>query len=208
LTAAAAAGYAGFDAYGFHAVETLQCMTERRHGGETGVDRVQSLSGTAMDHALADGGDIRELFEALYRLRHGDDFRIGSKPAQAREALWKIHYRDGLVATVGMFQGLGQVFGFAGRRRGVSKPDATIFELEEGRLVGHFGYLLRAVERMILTGTPSYPVERTLLTTGILSALLQSQSEGGSLIPTPHLAAIRYQPGVWPVAPDPVGTPA
>lgn len=208
LTEAVGAGYGGLDPYGFHAIETLQCMTERRQGGETGVDGVQSLSGSAMDRALADDGVVRELFNSLYRIRHGAEFRIGSKPAQAGEALWKIHYRDGLTATVGIFQGLGEVFGFAGRRRGFPDPDATIFELEDGRYFGHFGYLLRAVENMILTGQPSYPVERTLLTTGILSALIQSQSEGGRLIPTPHLAEICYQPTVWPIAPAPIGTPA
>jgi hypothetical protein len=208
LTAAVAAGYGGLDAYGFHAIETLQCMTERREGGETGVDWVQSLSGSAMDRALAEDDETRELLEALYRLRHGARFRIGDQPRQPREALWKIHYRDGLVATVGMFQGFGQVFGFAGRRRGVPDPQATIFELEDGERFGHFGYLLRAIEQMILTDRPSYPVERTLLTTGILSALMQSRSEGGSRIPTPHLAEIRYRPQPWPIAPDPVGTPA
>jgi hypothetical protein len=207
LTAAVGAGYGGLDAYGFHAIETLQCMTERRQGGETGVDWVQSLSGPAMDRALADDHETHDLFEALYRIRHGAQFRIGTKPSQAREELWKIHYRDGLVATVGMFQGLGEIFGFAGRRRDIPQPDATIFELEDGRFFGHFGYLLRAIENMTLTGQPSYPVERTLLTTGILSALMQSQSERGSLIPTPHLAEIRYQPSIWPIAPDPVGTP-
>ena len=34
-------GYGGIEAYGYHALETLQCMIERRKGGETGVVAVQ-----------------------------------------------------------------------------------------------------------------------------------------------------------------------
>ncbi|ODT99081.1 MAG: hypothetical protein ABS79_04925 [Planctomycetes bacterium SCN 63-9] len=208
LTRAVGAGYGGLDAYGFHAIETLQCMVERRKGGETGVAAVQSLSGPLLDQALKEDVETRDLLNSLYRNRHGAQFQIESSATANRGTLWKIRYEDGLDAAVGMFEGLGPIFGFAGRRRDKSEADATIFELEEGRYYGHFGYLLRAVERMMLTGVPSYPVERTLLTTGLLASLLQSHSEGGTHVATPHLAEIRYQPRLWPIAPDPVGTPA
>jgi len=42
---ALAVGYGGVDAYGFHTLETLQCMVERRAGGERGVASVQMLEG-------------------------------------------------------------------------------------------------------------------------------------------------------------------
>ena len=62
--------------------------------------------------------------------------------------------------------------------------------------------------RQVLTGKPAYPIERTLLTTGLLEALLQSRAQGGVSIPTPHLAELRYAPSDWPFAAGPRGTPA
>jgi hypothetical protein len=56
---------------------------------------------------------------------------------------------------------------------------------------------------MMLTGHPSYPVERTLLTTGILDAIMTSKAEKNRAVDTPHLD-IRYTPNDWPFAMDPV----
>jgi len=45
--------YGPTDIYDFHALETLQCMMERRAGGETGVRSVQALKGEAVWTAMA-----------------------------------------------------------------------------------------------------------------------------------------------------------
>ena len=46
---------------------------------------------------------------------------------------------------------------------------------------------------MFLTGKPTYPIERTLLTTGLTAAGVESLWRGQRRLETPHLA-IRYQP--------------
>jgi hypothetical protein len=48
------------------------------------------------------------------------------------------------------------------------------------------------MEQMFLTGKPTYPVERTLLTTGLTAAGVDSLHSGTKLA-TPHLG-ITYQP--------------
>src|SRR5205807_2255553 len=59
----------GIDSYDFHAFEVLQCMAERRQGGETGVIALQAIRGEAVWKALqaggwAGGGWDNRLFEA------------------------------------------------------------------------------------------------------------------------------------------------
>ena len=61
---ALAIGFSGLDIYGFHTLETLQCMVERRTGGETGVTAVSCLEGDAVWQAARDGLWPRELAEA------------------------------------------------------------------------------------------------------------------------------------------------
>jgi hypothetical protein len=208
LSTALAVGYADLDAYGFHALETLQCMVERRRGGETGVASVRCLSGRSAWEGADAGLWPRDLFDALLPARRR--VRPAAQPPtpRDRDAVFLVRYRDGLEAAVAMVDSVGECFAFAGRRAGTERAEAAVFDLEGHHPFGHFGYLLRAVEHLIRTGHTPYPVERTLLTSGLLSALLQSRSEGGTTIPTPHLAEVRYTPAEWPHATGPTGTPA
>src|SRR5499427_9764844 len=48
IEAALMVGVGGSDAMDFHALEGLQCMVERRRGGEAGVKAVQLLEGDAV----------------------------------------------------------------------------------------------------------------------------------------------------------------
>ncbi len=84
-----------------------------------------------------------------------------------------------------------------GRRR-----DRDRRRLQGGRPYGHFAHLLRAIEHTVHTGRPAYPVERTLLTTGVLDAVMHSLAGGGWLRKTPELS-IAYQPTDWSFAQGP-----
>jgi hypothetical protein len=48
-------GYGGIASYDFHALETIQCMVERRKGGETGVEWLQTYRGDSFWKAHREG---------------------------------------------------------------------------------------------------------------------------------------------------------
>ena len=62
--------YGGVDSYDFHGLETLQCMVERREGGEAGVNWLQAYRGEQVWQGFADGVWSRELFEAALSRSH------------------------------------------------------------------------------------------------------------------------------------------
>ena len=97
----------------------------------------------------------------------------------------------------------GGNWNFAGPLKGQDKPVSTSFFTQQPDPFGHFNYLVKAIESMMHTGHAPYPVERTLLTTGILDALMTSKAEKNRRVETPHLA-IKYQPTDCPFATDPV----
>ena len=202
LESALALGYGGLESYGFHAVETLQCMVERRKGGETGVKSVQAVSGDEIIKAEQAGRWSKKLLDAALEVvplvktkGNTPQKEIGDKAV-----FFLIEYNDGLQAAVGMSTGRTHQFAFAAQVKGSDKPVATWFRLQEEVPYGHFTYLVKAIEHTIRTGQPAYPVERTLLTTGILDAAQHSHAAGGKRLETPQLS-IRYQPADWPYAP-------
>jgi hypothetical protein len=213
LREAVALGYGPTEGYGFHTLEVLQCMVERRQGGETGVSQVQYLSNETMWQVFEDGRVSQETFEAGLATIPGripGDYRaMCSRDKSA--GVFLVDYRDGLRAAAFLLngcvvEGKSAAFAFAGRLADQDKPAATHFHLQSEPPFGHFGYLLKAIEHMIQTNHPAYPVERTLLTTGILDAGMTSRHLGGQPVPTPHLD-IRYEGSDWPHAPGPPPPP-
>ncbi len=199
LDEALSLGYGPLEGFGFHTLEVLQCMVERRRGGETGVKRIEAITGDAIWEAGRTGRWSRALFGAALAAvpvyREGKPETLMNKNA----TFFLIEYRDGLRATAAMAKGLTASWAFAAQVRGKAEPVATWFVCPEKRPFVNFVFLLQAIENMFRTGRPSYPVERTLLTTGMLDAAMRSLSEQRP-IDTPHLD-VHYQPTDWPPAP-------
>ncbi|MBI3974575.1 MAG: metallophosphoesterase [Chloroflexi bacterium] len=183
--------HGGLESYGFHALETLQCMVERRAGGETGVAAVQCIGGPEVWDAGANGRwDLSLLAAALQTLAEP---RTGEPRTLAREpVVFLLDYRDGLRAAVCMFNGVTAERAFAARVTlpGHTQPQvvATCWAHHSQEPYGQGAYLLEAIQDLVCTGHPPHPVERTLLTTGVLDAAMTSRYEGGRRLETPHLA--------------------
>ncbi|MFH1569658.1 MAG: hypothetical protein ABIL09_16800, partial [Gemmatimonadota bacterium] len=215
IAAAVAVGFSGLDIYGFHTLEVLQCMVERRAGGETGVAAVTCLEGEAVWQLARAGAWWRELAGAACAA-------IVDKPAGEMEehcanpALFEIEYRDGLKGAVLMLNGYIHDLAYAAR---LSEPGAAAGEVVATEFYcqghggpqgayAHFSYLGLNVEEMFVTGIPTYPAERSLLTSGVLDAALTSRFEGHRRIQTPHLEVTyrSYEHLPWkPAGPRPAG---
>ena len=197
------------DIYDFHALETIQCMAERRKGGETGVVAMHALRGDSVWKALAasdwnGGGWNPRLFEACLSRSHTlaqPETYSHRYPAVEQIKTWvkdpiayRFEYADGLKATMLLMNGLVHDFTFAARLKGRSEPLSALFELPPNPNVAYSAALMSKAEEMFMTGKAPYPVERTLLTSGLVAAGLKSLAEGQKRIETPHLAAVHYRP--------------
>ena len=91
-----------------------------------------------------------------------------------------------------LLSGLVHDLNFAARLKGSPQPLSTLFYLPPDPNVAYSAVLMSKVENMFLTGKPPYPVERTLLTTGLVAAGMQSLASGQKRLETPHLN-IRYE---------------
>jgi len=91
-----------------------------------------------------------------------------------------------------LMNGLVGDFTFAARLAERAELLSTLFYLPPNPNVVYSAALMSKVEQIFLTGKPPYPVERTLLTTGLVAAGMQSLANGQRRLETPHLA-IRYR---------------
>ncbi|HTK78120.1 MAG TPA: hypothetical protein VL371_22830 [Gemmataceae bacterium] len=196
------AAYGPIEVAGFDALEALQCMVERRRGGETGVRAVTCLSGPAVWQAADAGRWQWDLLQAA--LANSESVNLGDvRQNCGRVALpgmpatppvaFLIEYADGTRGTVLLINGHLQDFVFAARLRGVDETPSCLFRLPPAPGAKHFDGQAAAIERLIAERRSPQPIGRTLLTTGMIDSLMESHHRRGERIETPHLT-VRYEP--------------
>ena len=195
-------GFGGVDSYDFHACETAQCMSERRKGGEVGISSVHALKGDAL-WAEMEAGDrrtTRDLFVAALSRSHNLPVEGGFPTAKvtfewARTALPDttglfVQHRDGF-RTTAFLTGIRD-FNYAGLTGSTGEIVTCQMYLP---MPGHgsttadfFNPLTRHIEDLVLTGKSPYPVERTLLTSGMVIGGVESLHAGQTRFETPDMA--------------------
>ena len=190
ITEAVALGFGDPDAYGFHTLEAMQCLVERRRGGETGVASVEWIEGPGIEAwREGPGAWSKPLFEPLFKQSaelNGKPLLTLSEEHSGRPVLFVIRYRDGLrAAALILTANVG--FGAAFRVAGQDRPQYTSFSLPVDRPLPNWDAMARCVDQFLATGKPPNPVERTLLTTGTLASCFESK-RAGKAIDTPQLA--------------------
>jgi hypothetical protein len=183
-------------------------MVERRAGYETGVEWLQAYRDDNFWQAHQDQVWPRDLFEACLSRSHtltpgragfnntfptiDELHKLVEKPIA-----YQYGHKDGLVSTMILANGLVQDFNFAARLEGQSLPFSTQMYLPmppaRTTLANFFTPQVNNVEQMFLSGKASYPVERTLLTTGLVAAAVDSLDQDGVRLETPHLDIV-YRP--------------
>jgi hypothetical protein len=197
-------GFGGIDSGDFDALEAMQSMMERRKGGETGVKAVQLLEGDDVWAAGESGRWSKELLSSAQSRsdapqgltvldgRPQDMVSAGVLPQLVKDpAAYCIEYNDGTRATLLMLNGADQNFTFSARvaRQGLI---ATQFFNSPLPNLTFTAALASKIEHLFTTKSAPYPVQRTLLTSGILESCLTSRERGNQRLETPHLS-VKYQ---------------
>jgi hypothetical protein len=193
-------GYGGVDSYDFHALETAQCMSERRAGGEKGVSRIHALRGEKLFNRLAkdDCETTRQLIVAALTRSHNLPVETGF-PTDPVSMEWfqralpdttgyLIEHLDGLRTTM-LLTGIRD-FNYAGMLRDGSIVSCQMYlpmPTHGSTTADFFNPLVRHVETTIIDRKSPYPVERTLLTSGMVIGGVDSLFAGEKPLETPHL---------------------
>ena len=196
-----ALNFGPLEAYGFHSLEMVQCLVERRATDQQGVRAVRCTSGKAVWDSPA--LDKRMLAALLPRLQERPIPPGKTLAELAREAvLFELEYRDGLTAQILTANDAISEWTCAWQLAD-GTIDATVFWTQEARPMYHFARLVEGIETFVNTGKAPWPVERTLLVSGVLDALMTSRHEGGRRVETPQLDFDYRSSWQWQEPPTP-----
>jgi hypothetical protein len=181
-------------------------MSERRRGGEVGIREVHALRGEKLwEHLDQDRYTLtRDLMVAALNRSHNLPVEGGFPTDRVtypwfRKTLpdttgYLIEHNDGFRTSIFM-TGIRD-FNYAGYREDTGSIVSCQMYLpmptHGSTTADFFNPLTRHIEDTILTGRTPYPVERTLLTSGMVIGGVNSLHQGQVPVATPEMN-IRYQ---------------
>ena len=104
-----------------------------------------------------------------------------------KPVVFLIDHADGLRSCALMLNGYLNDWAYAARIAGEDEIVATEFFLQPDGPGASFGYLSRNIQHFFATGIAPYPPARTLLTTGVIDAAMNSRHQGHQRLATPWL---------------------
>lgn len=177
--------------YLFHALEVLQCMLERRAGGETGVKSVQFLQDDAVWKAGDEGRwSWRLLNAALSRCASHNVGPIRENVLRPQAVL--VEYNDGTKGAVLNLIEQTSEFAIGAKVTDRQEPVSSCFYLPAPPGARFFDPLTYNIEKFFATGVSPYPVERTLLTSTMTDLAMRSLHAGCKVVADPALG-VKYE---------------
>ncbi|MBP1990147.1 hypothetical protein [Paenibacillus eucommiae] len=187
------------EAYGYHALDVLQSLAEKRVGSARGVSSILALQGEEVWQAM----DRKEwpedlLLKAMALFNKNDsvddlvstDLRDMNDPNELNElnelvdsthprfssektVLFIVHYVNGTKGYVIQQHNWIDRWGFS-FRKSTGELDAAICHSDLDRPFTHFETLTRIIEDFIITGVEPFPMERTFLSSGLINYGMES----------------------------------
>jgi hypothetical protein len=193
--------YGGIDSYDFHGYETAQCMSERRAGGEAGVKSIQAFRGDRLWSRVNEKLLLAALARShTLRGREGYTYSVPEmgwiREANPNATGFIIEHVDGFRTTMLMLNGFVDDFTYAGLAAdGIASCQMYLpMPPRYTTLADFFNPLVNHIEHMVLTGKVPFPVERTLLTSGMTLFGVESLHRGQVKIDTPEMRVAYESP--------------
>ena len=192
--------YGGIDSYDIHGLETAQCMSERREGGESGVRRVHAVRGAKVWAMLEEHETTSRLFAAAlsrsFTCKGPQNYPCALpdlkwlKKNHKTPTAYFIEHLDGFRTALFLLNGIVSDFNYAGLAK-----SGEIFSCQMylpmppamSSLADFFNPLVNNIERMLKENAAPYPIERTLLTSGMTLRAVESLYLNQTPLDTPEL---------------------
>jgi hypothetical protein len=200
-------GYGSLDSYDIHGLETAQCMSERREGGETGVRQVHAMRGAKVWARLEERESTRRLFSAAlarsFTCKGPQNYPCALpdlnwlRKNHKNPTAYFIEHLDGFRTSLFLLNGIIGDFNYAGLA-----TSGEVFSCQMylpmppamSSLADFFNPLVNNIERMLVENAAPYPVERTLLTSGMTLFAIESLYRGQRPFETPELNVVYQAP--------------
>lgn len=173
--------YGGEEVYGFHSLELVQSLLEKRAGGETGVRTITAWRGKEIEEGMDSGA--KELLKAAIQV--STNWTMDSPEpwlSDDREGfvLYRFDHYDGTVSRHLMMNGCMRGWIAAIKIAGDDRIRAGEAKMGNAdSFYGHFAVLDRLLQEMFMTGKSTSPIERTLLTTQMIARATEALMQLG-----------------------------